>query len=64
MVLGVDDWIETQAGDIGLVTDVSKVKRSGGEVAVYFPDAAEVREIPTGCVRRKFLRVLVWKASS
>lgn len=63
MVLSVDDWIETTAGDIGLVIDVSKVTHTGGEVAVYFPDVIEMHEVPTGCIQGKFLRILARDAS-
>lgn len=63
MVFEVDDWIETRAGDIGLVVDTSRVKRSGGEVAVYLPYLVEVIDVPTGEVAAKFLNVLAPRAS-
>lgn len=63
MVLSVDDWIETKDGDIGLVVNTDKVKRAGGEVAVYFPATVDLVDVPVGCVRGKFLRVLARRAS-
>lgn len=35
MVLNVDTWVETRDGTIGLVIDVSEVKRAGGRVTLH-----------------------------
>lgn len=58
MVLSVDDWIETDDGNIGLVVDVSEAGRASGAVAVYFPTEVECFAVPVECVRSKFLHVL------
>lgn len=58
MVLNVDDWIETNNGDIGLIVDVSAAGRASGAVAVYRPDEVDIVDVPVECVQSKFLRVL------
>jgi hypothetical protein len=57
-VLSVDDWIEIDDGDIGLVVDVSKVRRAGGEVAIYVPGHECPRKIEVSRVRGTFPAVL------
>lgn len=63
MVLSVDDWIETNEGDIGLIVDVTCARRASGAVAVYRPDTVDLVDVPVECVRSKFVRVLASRAS-
>lgn len=64
MVINVDDWIETESGDIGLVVDTSRMGRATGEVAVYFPTEVECHDVPVNCVHGTFPKVLACRASS
>lgn len=38
MVLSVDDWVETNDGEIGLVVSTEDLKRTGGQVTLYTPE--------------------------
>lgn len=44
MVLNVDSWVETNEV-IGLVTDISEVRRTGGRVVIYVPGEEEPRVV-------------------
>ena len=63
MVLGVDDWIETVDGDIGLVVDTSDAGRASGEIVVYFPAEVRCSDVPVGNVRGKFPKILATRTS-
>jgi len=54
MVLNVDAWVETEDGTIGLVIDTSRVRRTGGEVALYVPGEEEPRVVDVDQIKAEF----------
>jgi len=58
VVLDVDDWVETNEGNIGLVTDVSRVRRAGGEVVLYSPEDHQPHVVDVDAIRGKFPTIL------
>lgn len=54
MVLNVDTWIEAEDGTIGLVVDVSGLRRAGGTVEVYVPGEESTREIEADQIKGQF----------
>lgn len=54
MVLNVDAWVETEDGTIGLVVDVSGLRRAGGTVKLYVPGEAEPREVEVDQIKAEF----------
>lgn len=54
MVLNVDTWVETEDGTIGLVVDVSGLRRTGGTVKLYVPGEESPREVEADQIKDQF----------